>query len=333
MYTLRIYYLTICAVLLRKHCWNSENSRASEMTRHEQFRDFTKSLFIQSRTHCVMWLSWRSWGVQSEKGSWNWALAASILRHWTWTALNPWDRTLNVFFASQVSGFYSILFILNRIIPECQGSKWKDKEGTKMQNDADKNAESILLIKVPKSWNCFGYTFCAEGDQLYFLAICGRRWFRCVVSDTSMLRKLDLTPSKGGIFSHHLCRKCMHEQAFLFSMDYMRWIHTNSHSWDYVLSIASFHPANLPSALWLSHTVQALTLMLNSLSDCPGRTVCGVTVTRKAHAYAVTTEMPRLSVAVAAGIVFAMFCCKSDPQRIASHLKRSSEARQFQVEC
>lgn len=51
------------------------------------------------------------------------------------------------------------------------------------------------------------------------------------------------------------------------------------------------------------------------------------------HAYAVTTEMPRLFVAVAAGIVFAMFCYKSDPQRIASHLKRSSEARQFQVEC
>ena len=138
IYTLRIYYLTICAVLLRKHCWNSENSRASEMTRHEQFRDFTKSLFIQSRTHCVMWLSWRSWGVQSEKGSWNWALAASILRRWTWTALNPWDRTLNVFFASQVSGFYSILFILNRIIPECQGSKWKDKEGTKMQTKTQK---------------------------------------------------------------------------------------------------------------------------------------------------------------------------------------------------
>jgi hypothetical protein len=52
--------------------------------------------------------------------------------------LNPWDRTLNVFFASQVSGFYSILFILNRIIPECQGSKWKDKEGTKMQTKTQK---------------------------------------------------------------------------------------------------------------------------------------------------------------------------------------------------
>ena len=111
------------------------------MTRHEQLRDFTKSLYIYSRTHCVMWLWWRFWGVQSEKGSWTWALAASILRHWTWTALNPWDRTLHVLFASQVSGFYLIyliLLVLNRIIPECQGSKWKEKEWTNMQTKAQK---------------------------------------------------------------------------------------------------------------------------------------------------------------------------------------------------
>ena len=76
-----LYYPTICAALLGKHCWNTENSRASQMTHHEQFWDFTKSFYIQSRTHCVIWLSWRFLEVQSEKGSWNWALAASTPRH------------------------------------------------------------------------------------------------------------------------------------------------------------------------------------------------------------------------------------------------------------
>lgn len=134
---------------------------------------------------------------------------------------------------------------------------------------------------MPKSWNCFGYYIPFALREINFafwpfvvvlgfvvswvIQVCCGNW-------TSHHRRVAFFQI---IFVESVCMSRHSSSAWIICAGYIPTATHETMFW----SIASFHPANLPSAL--CHTVQALTLMLNSLSDCPGRTVCGVTVTRK----------------------------------------------------
>ena len=102
------------------------------------------------------------------------------------------------------------------------------------------------------------------------------------------------------IFVESLCIS----RAFLFSVDYMRecgYIPTASNETMF-RSIANFHP-DLPSALWLSHGAgvdpDAELFKWLPRTDC----LRGGCDPKRVHAYTVTTEMSRMFVTIAAGIV------------------------------